>query len=84
MKRTIGINDMHYIHTWIDSSYTAYKNMRGHSGGIICMGKCALIHNCDKQKINTKSSTESEIVGVLNAVVSPDTFTLDISSQRTN
>ena len=40
------------------------KEMRGHTGGVISLGKGAVLHNCTKQKINTKSSTESEVAGV--------------------
>ena len=64
MKRTIGIDGMQYIQTWIDASYAIHRDMRGHSGAVISMGKGTVIHNCAKQKLNTKSSTESEIVGV--------------------
>ena len=53
-----------YLQTWIDASYTTHHDMRGHTGGINSMGKGTVIHGCSKQKINTKSSTESEIVGV--------------------
>ena len=38
--------------------------MRGYTGGIISMGKGTMMHNCSKRKINTKSSTKSEIVAV--------------------
>ena len=58
------MNDTRYLQTWIDASYATHRNMRGYTGGIISMGKGAVIHGCSKQKINTKSSTESEIVGV--------------------
>ena len=64
MKQIIGTNGLHYIQTWIDASYAVHRDMRGHSGAIVSMGKGVLIHSCAKQKINTKSSTESEIVGM--------------------
>ena len=38
--------------------------MRGHTGGVFSMGTGTLINNCSKQKLNTKSSTETELVGV--------------------
>ena len=64
MKRTMGMNDIGYLQTWIDASYATHRDMRGHTGGVISMGKGMIINGCSKQKINTKSSTESEIVGV--------------------
>ena len=60
----MGMNGSGYLQTWIDASYAIHRDMRGHTGGIISMGKGAVIHGCSKQKINTKSSTESEVVGV--------------------
>jgi hypothetical protein len=38
--------------------------MRGHTGGELTMGQGCPIVSLTKQKINTQSSTESEIVGV--------------------
>ena len=64
MKRTIGMNGLGYVQTWIDASYAVHRDMRGHTGNVISMGYGTIIYNCGKQKINTKSSTESEIVGV--------------------
>ena len=58
------MNSTGYLQTWINASYTTHRDMRGHTGGIISMGYGAVIHGCSKQKINTKSSTKSEIVGV--------------------
>ena len=63
MKRIMGVNGLEYIQTWINASYAIHRDMRGHTGGVISMGKGAVMHSCAKQKINTKSSTESEVVG---------------------
>ena len=60
----MGTNSTGYLQTWIDASYATHRDMRGHTGGIISMGHGTVIDGCSKQKINTKSSTESEIVGV--------------------
>ena len=70
MKSTMSMNNMVYLQTWIDASYATHRDMRGHTGGVISMGKGMVIHGCSKQKINTKSSTESEIVGVSNFLTS--------------
>ena len=64
MRRIIGANGLSCLQTWIDAFYAVHRDMRGHTGGIISMGTEAMIHNCSKQKLNTKSSTESEVVGV--------------------
>jgi len=49
---------------WIDSSFAVYPNLRGHTGAGLSMGQAFPITNSGKHKINTRSSTESEIVGV--------------------
>ena len=50
----------------LDASYEAHANMRGHTGGNMSMGKdvCgSIISISKKQKINTKSLTEAELIG---------------------
>jgi hypothetical protein len=49
---------------YVDSLSTVHPNMRGHTGGALTMGKGYSISASTKQKMNTCSSTESELVGV--------------------
>jgi hypothetical protein len=49
---------------WIDASFAVHPNMRGHIGGGLSMGRGFPIVTSTKQKLNTRSSTETEIVGV--------------------
>jgi hypothetical protein len=49
---------------YIDGSHGVHVNMRGHTGGGLTMGTGYPITTSTTQKINTKSSTETEIVGV--------------------
>ena len=37
--------------------------MRGHTGGVISLGKGMVSHKSSKQKLNAKSSTEAEVIG---------------------
>ena len=64
LPRIIDIKGNLELHTWTDASYALHCYMKGHTGGITSVGRGAVIHNCSKQKLNTKSSTESEVVGV--------------------
>ena len=43
--------------------------MKSHTGVTMTMGKGAVISNSRKQKLNTRSSTKSELVGADNAAV---------------
>ena len=45
-----------------DGAHAVHPDMRGHTGGIFTMGKGAIYCTSTKQKINTKSSTETELV----------------------
>ena len=62
LKRIMGMNDTH-MYTWVDTSYGIHRDLKGHNGGTVSLGHGVTLHGCSKQKINTKSSTESEIVG---------------------
>ena len=48
----------------VDGSFTVHPNMSGHTGGGLTMGTGFPISTSTKQKLNTQSSTESELVGV--------------------
>ena len=63
-RRIIGARTLSDLFTYIDSSYAVHMNMRGHTGGAISMGYGIIHGKSSKQKINVKSSTESELVGV--------------------
>jgi len=51
--------------TWfIDGSYASHMDMRGQSGGVLMTGNCAVLFKSCKQKVNTRSSTEAELIAV--------------------
>ena len=49
---------------WVDGSFAVHPNMRGHTGGGLSLGRGFPIVSSTKQKLNTRSSTESELVAV--------------------
>ena len=53
---------------WVDGSFAVHPNMRGHTGVGLSMGRGFPITSSTKQKLNTRSSTESELVGVDDAM----------------
>ena len=61
---TLEADKINFLKWFIDASYAVHKDMRGHTGGGMTMGKGAVYNRSTKQKINTKSSTETEVVGV--------------------
>ena len=56
---------------WVDTSYEAHVDMRGHTGGNMSMGKDVrglIISISKKQKLNTKRLTEAELIGADDAM----------------
>jgi hypothetical protein len=53
---------------WIDTSLEVHPDMLGHTGGVMSLGKGATYTTSKSQKINTRSSTESELMGVYNVL----------------
>jgi hypothetical protein len=51
---------------WVDGVFAVHHNMRCHTGTGLTMGRGFLISSSPKQKINTRSSTKSELIGVDN------------------
>ena len=61
---TLGWDGTGNVHWYVDASFAVHRDMRSHTGGVMTLGKGAVITVSTKQKINTKSSTEAELVGV--------------------
>jgi len=61
---TLGGDDITKMKSWVDVSYGVHDDCKSHTGGAISFGWGVLLTKCQKQKLNTKSSTEGEIVGV--------------------
>jgi hypothetical protein len=60
---TLGADDLSIMKTWVDASYAVHHDMKSHTGGVISFGIGAVMSKCSKHKLNTKSSTEAELVG---------------------
>ena len=52
----------------IDAAFAVHPDCKSHTGAVLMMGHGAVLSISSKQKINTKSSTEAELVGVDNAM----------------
>ena len=61
---TIGWDGTGNVYWYVDASFAVHDNMRSHTGAVMTLGKGAALSMSTKQKINTKSSTEAELVGV--------------------
>ena len=70
LKRTkdecliIKMDDSNTIKWYIDVAYAVHPDMRSHTGAIMTMGKGSIISISSKQKVNARSSTEAELIGI--------------------
>ena len=71
LKRTIKlplilqVDGVNVIEWWMDASYAAHNVIQVHTGGTMAMGKDGrglIISISKRQKINTKSLTEAELI----------------------
>jgi hypothetical protein len=56
-------DNLNLIKWWVDASFTTHNDCRGHTGGTLSLGNGFITGVSKKQKINTRSSNEAEIVG---------------------
>jgi hypothetical protein len=59
---------LNIIKWWVDASFATHDDCRGHTGATMSLGKGSIIGMLKKQKSNTRSSTECELVGVDDAM----------------
>ena len=64
MVLTLSADNTQILKWDIDAAYAVHKDLKSQTGGILTMGEGAAIAASLKQKINTKSSTEAELVAV--------------------
>jgi hypothetical protein len=68
LSLTLEADQAMVINWYVDASYAVHEDMKGHTGVVMTMGKGAAYSSSSKQKINTRSSTETELVGVNNVL----------------
>ena len=61
---TLEGDDLQLIHWWIDGAFATHRDMRSHTGGAMSLGKGVIYGTSTRQKLNTRSSTEAELVTV--------------------
>jgi hypothetical protein len=63
MPLILSANGSGILKWWVDTLFAVHPNMHGHSGGGLSLGRGFPIVSSTKQKLNTRISTETEIVG---------------------
>ena len=59
----LSMDDTNEMRWHIDASFAVHNDMKSHTGATMTMGKGAALNQSSKQKLNTGSSTEAELVG---------------------
>jgi hypothetical protein len=60
----LSADSLHNVIWWVDASYAVHPDMKNHTGGAISLNRGVIYRTPKRHKLNTKSSTESELAGV--------------------
>ena len=60
---TLSADDLGVIKWYVDAAFAVHPDFKSHTGASMTFGRGAVQSLSRKQKLNTKSSTESELVG---------------------
>ena len=60
---TLDAMNFNIVKWFIDTSHAVHNDMRGHTGITMKIGKGHPVSKSTKQKVNTRSSSETELVG---------------------
>jgi hypothetical protein len=60
----MSADDTNTIKWYVDASFAVHKDMRSHTGATLTLGSGVISSISTKQKVNSRSSTEAELIGV--------------------
>ena len=61
-KKSFGATNLDEIFTWVDASYAVHHDMKNQIGGAMSMGLGVTHRRSINTNLNTKISTESDLV----------------------
>ena len=64
----IVVDDTNTLRWYVDAVFGVYRDMKSHTGMMMTMGEGSVRSNSTKQKLNTKISTEAELVGIYDEI----------------
>ena len=68
LKLVLKADDLKVIKWYVDASFAVHPDFKSHTGAVMTMGDGAIQSISRKQKLNTRSSTEAELIGVDDAM----------------
>ena len=64
MRLTMEATHLDQNHWFIDGAFAVHEDMKSHTDSYMTFGRGMMDGSCTKQKINTTSSTQAEVVAV--------------------
>ena len=68
-RLTMRADNLRVVKWYVDAAFAVHPDYKSHTGGTMTFGKGAVQTISRKQKLNTRSSTEAELVGADDAAV---------------
>ncbi|CAJ1960266.1 unnamed protein product [Cylindrotheca closterium] len=65
---TLSADNLHVMKWFVDASFAVHPDFKSHTGGVMTMGGGAMQALSKKQKLNSRSSTHAELIGVDDAI----------------
>lgn len=62
LQLTLEADNSNVVKWWVDAAFAVHHDMKSQSGGAMSLGKGVAYGSSIRQKLNTKSSTEAELV----------------------
>ena len=66
-KLILTADNLHFLKWFVDVAFAVHSDFKSHTGFGLTLGKGFIMSHNGKQKLNTKSSTEGELVGTNDA-----------------
>ena len=60
----LGADDEQSNEWWIDASFAVHPDYKSHTGAVHSLGNGVISSISTKQKVNSRSSTEAELIGI--------------------
>ena len=61
---SLEADDTQTLKWYVDAAFAVHGDMRSHTGSTFSLGKGMIVSDSTKQKVNSRSSTEAELIGV--------------------
>ena len=68
LELNLSIDYLHMLKWWVDAPYRVHKDLEGHTGMMMTMGKKVAMSLSQGRKLNAQNSNEAELIDIDNAI----------------